>query len=225
MEKRPYTNNRAYPSQGGYNQGYNNPEYNRGNNYAQQDRGGKSYRGGGAPRGGKFGASTGSRPTPSIHSSSLVPRQVNLVTNQYLMKLGTDLNVFYYDISIIPEIISDAYVIHGIFRNCKKQLEMMLGIHVLSGRSIFTTTDLSESIVIKAQFKSQEYDVVIDVDSKRFISGKHVGTLKMEDHSIVNNLINIIIKQAFRETNLRQIGKAPRFFDVSRSIEVKGSGL
>jgi aubergine-like protein len=141
------------------------------------------------------------------------------------MKLGTELNVFYYDVAIMPEVISDAYVVHGIFRNIKKKLDMLLGIHVLSGRSLFTTTDLDESICIKAEFKSQQYDVIIDSDSKRFISGKNVGALKMEDHSIVHNLINIIIKQAFRDTNLRQIGKAPRFFDVTRSIEVKNSGL
>ena len=48
---------------------------------------------------------------------------------------------------------------------------------------------------------------------------------KMEDHNIIHNLINIIIKQAFRDTNLRQIGKQPRFFDVSKAIEVEGSGL
>lgn len=28
------------------------------------------------------------------------------------------------------------------------------------------------------------------------------------------NLLNIIIKQAFRQTDLKQLGKAPRFFDV-----------
>jgi hypothetical protein len=47
----------------------------------------------------------------------------------------------------------------------------------------------------------------------------------MEDHNIIHNLINIIIKQAFRETNLRQIGKQPRFFDVSKAIVVENTGL
>jgi hypothetical protein len=110
------------------------------------------------------------------------------------MKLGSELNVYYYDVAIVPEVISDAYVVHGIFRNIKKKLDLMLGIHVLSGRSLFTTTDLQESILIKAEFKSQQYDVIIDCESKRFISGKNMDVLKMEDHSIVHNLINIIIK-------------------------------
>ena len=41
----------------------------------------------------------------------------------------------------------------------------------------------------------------------------------------MHTLLNIIVKQAFRETSLRQIGKQPRFFDVSKAIEVEGSGL
>jgi hypothetical protein len=47
----------------------------------------------------------------------------------------------------------------------------------------------------------------------------------MEDHNIMHTLLNIIVKQAFRETKLRQIGKQPRFFDVSKAIEIEGSGL
>lgn len=47
----------------------------------------------------------------------------------------------------------------------------------------------------------------------------------MEDNNVIFNLINIIIKQAFRETDLRQIGKQPRFFDISKAVSVEGSGL
>jgi hypothetical protein len=119
------------------------------------------------------------------------------------MKLGAELHVYYYDISISPEVIADSYVIHGIFRNIKKRLDMMMDIHVISGKNIFTTTNLEESILIKAEFKNQEYDVVIDADTKHFLSGASMDGLRMEDHSLVQNLINIIIKQAFRDTNLR----------------------
>jgi len=33
-------------------------------------------------------------------------------------------------------------------------------------------------------------------------------------------LINIIIKQAFRNTNLKQVGKTPKFFDVKNFIDM-----
>ena len=45
------------------------------------------------------------------------------------------------------------------------------------------------------------------------------------DNSVTQNLLNIIIKAAFRDTNLKQIGKAPRFFDVANPIMNAGQGL
>ena len=133
------------------------------------------------------------------------------------MKLGAEMPVYYYNILISPEVIADSYVIHGIFGNIKKRLDVMMGIHVISGNTIFTTTNLEESIHIKAEFKNQEYDVQIEASTNHFLIGASMDGQRMEDHSLVQNLINIIIKQAFRDTNLRQIGKAPRFFDVTRS--------
>jgi len=121
--------------------------------------------------------------------------------------------------------MSDAYIMQGIFKQIKKRVDAMLGLYVTSGRNIFTTTDLDESLVIETKFREISYTVIINVDSKRYISGKDFATAKMEDHAIVHTLINIIVKQAFRETNLRQIGQQPRFFDVSKAIEIEGSGL
>jgi hypothetical protein len=46
-----------------------------------------------------------------------------------------------------------------------------------------------------------------------------------EDHSVVHTLINIIIKEAFRQTNLRQIGKIPRFFDLTKAMAIQGTDL
>jgi hypothetical protein len=119
----------------------------------------------------------------------------------------------------------DAYIVHGIFRSIKRRVESILGLYVPSGNSVFTTTDLSESIVIKTEFQSTKYEVLINSDSKKSFNGNSLENAKMEDHNMVHTLINIIIKQAFRDTNLRQIGKQPRFFDVTKAIEVEGSGL
>ncbi len=45
------------------------------------------------------------------------------------------------------------------------------------------------------------------------------------ENSVAQNLLNIIIKAAFRDTRLKQIGKAPRFFDVANPIQNAGEGL
>lgn len=119
------------------------------------------------------------------------------------MKFRAELDVYLYDVIITPENICDAYITHGIFRSIRKRLSMIMDIHVISGKNLFTTTNLEESILIKAEYNNQEYDVLIDSESKHFVSCAQMESLRMEDHSLVHNLINIIIKQAFRETNLR----------------------
>lgn len=148
-----------------------------------------------------------------------------LITNQYKLSLGQELSVYQYEVSVLPDHMSDAYIMQGIFRTIKRRVDAILGLYVTSGRAVFTTTDLEESIEIDVKFRDIDYKVLINAESKRYFSGKQLTQAKMEDHSIMHTLLNIIVKQAFRETNLRQIGRQPRFFDVSKAIEVEGSGL
>ena len=78
---------------------------------------------------------------------------------------------------------------------------------------------------MNVEYKAAEYEIVIDACSKHYFSGKKLSSLKMEDHSVAHTLINIIIKEAFRQTHLRQIGKIPRFFDTTKAIEIAGTDL
>lgn len=151
--------------------------------------------------------------------------ELKLYTNQYKLRLGQELSVYQYEVSISPDVMADSYIIHGIFRMIRRKVESLLGLYVISGKSVFTTTELNESLLIQTEFQGVQYEIVISAESKKFFSGKSLENAKMEDHNIIHNLINIIIKQAFRDTNLKQIGKQPRFFDVTKAIEVEGSGL
>jgi len=101
----------------------------------------------------------------------------------------------------------------------------MFGLYVISGRSIFSTHDLEDTLVLETTFQAIKYSVTISAESKKYFSGKSLSSSKMEDHNVIFNLINIIIKQALRDTDLRQIGKQPRFFDITKAVSVEGSGL
>ena len=46
-----------------------------------------------------------------------------------------------------------------------------------------------------------------------------------KDNDVKQTVLNLIINQAFRETNLRQIGKSPRFFDINKAIDLSRQGL
>lgn len=150
---------------------------------------------------------------------------MTLTTNQYMMNLSGDLHVFIYDLCITPEIINDAFLIHQVARRGHKKLEMLLGIYQISGKNIFTTSDIQESLVVKAEYKNQEYTITVDASTKAYFNGKKLSKLKMEDHNVAHTLLNIIVKEAFRQTKLRQIGKMPRFFDTTKAIEIPGTDL
>ena len=164
---------------------------------------------------------------PQANQLALVKggQQVKLLTNQFRLRLGQELSVYQYDLTVLPDHMSDSYIMQGVFKACKKKVDAILGLYIQSGRNVFTTTSLDETVTMNVKFRDIEYTIIIDATSKKYISGKHITQAKMEDHAIVHTLLNIIVKQAFRETNLRQIGKQPRFFDMSKAIDVEGSGL
>jgi Leu/Phe-tRNA-protein transferase len=123
------------------------------------------------------------------------------MTNQFKLRLSQDLSVYQYDVQVTPDHMSDSYIMQGLFKQLKRKLDVILGLYVQSGRAVFTTTDLQESVTFEVNFRGIDYQVHIDVETKHYFSGKTVG--KMEDHSVMHTLLNIIVKQAFRETNLR----------------------
>lgn len=52
-----------------------------------------------------------------------------------------------------------------------------------------------------------------------------ITSLKVGDNVQLNHLLNLIIKEGFKQTDLRQIGKQPRFFDIKNAQEVANAGL
>ena len=104
--------------------------------------------------------------------------------------------------------------------SARKKLELVIGLYVESGRTIFSSQDLEESLTIDTELEGNKYKVLVNVDSKVYFSDKMLKSSKMEDHNVIHNVINNILKRAFRDIkNLRQIGKHPRFFDRDRATE------
>lgn len=160
--------NQNYGNQGGYNnnKGYQNPEggrFNQEKGYGgDYNQGGYNQNRAGPPRdnyqnkGGDFG----NRPRYGGNQENQVARRtpnqagkVELVTNQFMMKIGSDLSVFIYEVQIRPEAINDSFLTHAIFKICRKKLEMLLGIYVISGNNIFTTSDIPESFKMQVEYK------------------------------------------------------------------------
>jgi hypothetical protein len=52
------------------------------------------------------------------------------MTNQFKLRLSQDLSVYQYDVSVMPDHMSDSYIMQGIFKQLKKQLDAILGLYV-----------------------------------------------------------------------------------------------
>lgn len=128
---------------------------------------------------------------------------VNLLTNQWRLRLSSQLQVYQYEVVVHPDNMSDAFIMQGIFKVIRRKVDAILGVWCTSGRSVYTTSDIDDSLMIEADFRGIKYQVVINAESKRLISGKNLTTFKGEDNAMIHTLLNIIVKQAFRETNLR----------------------
>lgn len=102
--------------------------------------------------------------------------------------------MYQYDLTVLPDHMSDSYIMQGVFKACKKKADAILGLYIQSGRNVFTTTDLDQTVTMDVKFRDINYTVIIDAESKKFISGKNLTQAKMEDHSIVHTLLNIIVK-------------------------------
>jgi hypothetical protein len=143
-------------------------------------------------------------------------QSVNLVSNQYLLKLGTSLQVYQYALDISPMPIWDANQVHRIVRTKARALERGLGHYVCSGKSIYTINEIEEDLTFKTMFRGQEYIISIDKTTEAPLMLD--GTFSNKDNDVKQQLINVIIKEAFRGTDLKQIGKSPRFFDTNNPM-------
>lgn len=70
------------------------------------------------------------------------------------MNFGSDLAVYLYEMRIEPNLITDNFINYCVVKCLRKKLEMILGIYAPSGKNIFTTTDLNESIMMECNIKN-----------------------------------------------------------------------
>ncbi len=71
--------------------------------------------------------------------------------------------------------MSDSYIMQGIFKQLRRRVDVILGLYVQSGRNVFTTTNLEESVTFEVSFRDVNYTIVIDAESKKYFSGKQLS--------------------------------------------------
>jgi len=97
------------------------------------------------------------------------------------------------------------------------QLKQIFMQFVFVGSNLFSTSTFDVPITIEtaAPFYGRYYTIVIEKCSAFLLDD--LNNSKMEDHPIALSFINSIIKNSLRNSQLRQIGRNPRFFMPARA--------
>ena len=86
-----------------------------------------------------------------------------------------------------------------------------------------TLTELEESVEFNINFRGDSINVKILKESGQnfFFDDEFCN----KNNDVKQMIFNLIINQAFRETNLKQIGRRPQFFDVQNPIDLSRQNL
>lgn len=80
-----------------------------------------------------------------------VDGKVDVVSNQYLLKINGKVQVFQYRLEIVGMEMWDANLVQRIVKFKGKALEKALGLYVVSGQSIYVLSELDEDVSFDAQ--------------------------------------------------------------------------
>ena len=123
------------------------------------------------------------------------------MSNLYKLKLADNLMVFQYQLDIEPDEFWEADKVMRILRLKWKQIESTIGPFVPAGRNILTLTEIDESIDWRINFRGDNVTVKIDKSTGKsiFLNDEFAN----KENDIKQMVFNLLINQAFRETNLK----------------------
>lgn len=102
----------------------------------------------------------------------------------------------------------------------KARIEMLIGKYIYSGFNIWTTQQLDQSYIIQSKLMGNKVTLKIDFEGEYCVNTSDIENPHRQDCQAMNQILNVIVKQAMSETGLLQFGKRPRFFDSSTPINV-----
>lgn len=134
-----------------------------------------------------------------------------------LSNQGTAIHL--YSIEIVPPVDAESVrMVRTLLRPHKTLLESKFNAFITSGFMLFSNTKVDEELDLEAELHETEYA----------ISFQYSGSFnfKLGHNSLVNReayiFINILMKRLLRESNLKQLGRLPRFYrpDMAKYVDM-----
>ena len=220
-----------------YSKNYdNNRDQNRDRPYRKQGTDG--FRGGDrGGRGDRDGQNRfGNKPERSLVALGCTAKeaqlqQVEVHTNQYMMRIGKNApQIYQYPIRIdeeSKESDQEGFHKYTMFEVAKvvesetKRIEMMIGKFLYSeGFNIWTTQQLTETYYLNAKLMGRDVKLVIDHTGEYIVNTSDIDKPQRADCQAMSQILNVILKEAMKQTGLMQIGNRPKFFNTSAPTEL-----
>jgi hypothetical protein len=115
-------------------------------------------------------------------------RQMNVVSNQYRLKLGPEVRVYQYVLDVEPMELWDTHRVQAIIRSKHRDLELALGPYVCSGKTIYTLREIDQSLSFKTIFKGQSQYIKIDKSTMCLVS---LG--ESANSTVTSQILNTIV--------------------------------
>jgi len=103
----------------------------------------------------------------------------------------------------------------------KKRIELMIGKFIYSGFNLWTTQPITESYTLHSKLMGQKITLVIDYGGEHIVNTSDIENPQRQDCQAMNQILNVIVKQAMSETGLLQFGNRPKFFDSTSPLNVE----
>ncbi len=147
--------------------------------------------------------------------------KVKVVSNLFIMKFLNKLDVFVYPVDISPEPAENDLRVK-VMRSIASQVNQVFYPFALAGKCIVSKAEIFEDQCFKAPLNDTDYEVTIRGSCSSFFSQKVNEESKNEQHLMIDNVLNYIIKHANREVkNMFQLGKRPQFYNMSLAQDIE----
>ena len=141
--------------------------------------------------------------------------KVKVVSNLFLMKFLNKLDVFVYPVEIIPEPAENDLQV-SIMRSIARQIKTIFHPFALAGKCIVSRAEITEDHCFKAPLYDISYEVTIKGSSSSYFAQSMKEESKNEEHLLIDNVLNFIIKHANRDIKgMFQLGRRPQFYNLS----------
>lgn len=156
-------------------------------------------------------------------------QKMQFYTNQFKMKIGKNApQIYQYSLKLVqghdpkaPDVGNYEFSpqdMEKAVEGARKKLELVFGKgFIYSGYNLWCTAYIEDTHFFMSNLMRTPVTLIVDADGSHVVNTSDIDNPNRDDTQAMNQILNVIVKQAMGQTGLLQIGNRPRFYDSSSS--------